>query len=298
MLNLAEFKGLVGGDIAALPTAVYFHENQLTYPLQPGETRDLQYALTNFTTALAADAVWFNSAYHREAFFSEMRTMLAGMPDHDLSDRLSEIETRTVVHHPGIRVPGATTRSSNKPPHLIWAARWEYDKNPALLLAGLIELESRGFEFRLSVLGSTFRETPEAFEQIRTRFADRLEHFGYLDSREAYEAALDRADVFISTADHEFFGIAAVEAGSRRCAVALPDRLAYPEVFGDRAEWHDGSADSLADAVIRASRWTDDDRQSLGDRLTERYGWPIRADEMDAAMEAARRRETARDDLT
>ena len=41
MLNLAEFRGLCQPEVSSLPAVVYFHENQLTYPLQPGEKPDL-----------------------------------------------------------------------------------------------------------------------------------------------------------------------------------------------------------------------------------------------------------------
>jgi hypothetical protein len=41
MLNLPVFLALSGGRLAGIPVALYFHENQLTYPLPPGEKRDL-----------------------------------------------------------------------------------------------------------------------------------------------------------------------------------------------------------------------------------------------------------------
>jgi hypothetical protein len=36
MLNLPIFLSLGGARLASVPVALYFHENQLTYPLQPG----------------------------------------------------------------------------------------------------------------------------------------------------------------------------------------------------------------------------------------------------------------------
>lgn len=64
-LNVAEFKGLLPDRFRQKPLVVYFHENQFNYPTQVNDPRDLNYAFTNFTSCLAADAVWFNSQYHR-----------------------------------------------------------------------------------------------------------------------------------------------------------------------------------------------------------------------------------------
>ena len=55
MLNLPVFLALVVERLADVPVALYFHENQLTYPLQPGEKRDLHYGFINFVSALRAD---------------------------------------------------------------------------------------------------------------------------------------------------------------------------------------------------------------------------------------------------
>ena len=44
ILDLATFRGLLQSTFEVShvpPIAVYFHENQLTYPLPPGRTRDL-----------------------------------------------------------------------------------------------------------------------------------------------------------------------------------------------------------------------------------------------------------------
>lgn len=68
MLNLAEFLGLAPEAVQKLPAVVYFHENQLTYPVRFESERDYQFAMTNMTTALAAKSVWFNSAFHRDSF--------------------------------------------------------------------------------------------------------------------------------------------------------------------------------------------------------------------------------------
>ena len=47
MLNLAEFTALIPVEIASLPKVIYFHENQLTYPVRVQDERDYQFAMTN-----------------------------------------------------------------------------------------------------------------------------------------------------------------------------------------------------------------------------------------------------------
>ncbi len=76
MLNLAEFSALAPPAISALPSIVYFHENQLTYPVRFESERDYQFVLTNMTTALAADSVWFNSAFHRVSLLDALDKFL------------------------------------------------------------------------------------------------------------------------------------------------------------------------------------------------------------------------------
>ncbi len=74
MLDLATFLGLTRDLTAGVPVALYFHENQLTYPLPPGRARDLAFPWINYTGALAADTIFFNSAFHRRAFLEALRT--------------------------------------------------------------------------------------------------------------------------------------------------------------------------------------------------------------------------------
>ncbi|MCP5112365.1 MAG: DUF3524 domain-containing protein, partial [bacterium] len=81
MLDLAAFRGLAPGPVHALPSVAYFHENQLTYPVQVERKRDLHFGLTNLTTAPAATCVWFNSAFHRDEFLGAIPRFLKRMPD-------------------------------------------------------------------------------------------------------------------------------------------------------------------------------------------------------------------------
>lgn len=90
--------------------------------------------------------------------------------------------------------------------HLVWPHRWEHDKNPQMLVRALIELDQRQIPFTLSILGERFNEQPICFDAIKEKLSHKLRHFGYL-SRIDYLKCLNEADVVISTADHEFYGV-------------------------------------------------------------------------------------------
>jgi glycosyltransferase involved in cell wall biosynthesis len=182
------------------------------------------------------------------------------------------------------------------PLRILWAARWEHDKNPEDFFRALEILRWRSVEFRLSVIGEQFRETPEIFMRARQEFADRIDRWGYQDSRAEYEAALAEADVFVSTARHEFFGLCAVEAALAGAIPLLPNRLAYPEIFGlgqnedaDRF-FYDGSPEALAErladlaAFVAQGRSLVDQTGELGERL-RRFEWPNLVPALDEAVE-------------
>jgi hypothetical protein len=65
LMSLSDLRALWGSRCP--PALVYFHENQLSYPLPPGETMDYQFAFTDITTGLAADRILFNSRTHEHS---------------------------------------------------------------------------------------------------------------------------------------------------------------------------------------------------------------------------------------
>lgn len=235
MLNLAEFKGLVQPAIANLPTIIYFHENQFVYPNQEAKDRDLHFSITNFSSALAADAIWYNSKFNRDSMAAELEKLCNQWPDYPPRDQLQRIALKSKIVHPGIEPPAESrgTAAPKSPLHLVWAARWEHDKGPNDLLGLLRQLRSESFEFQLSLIGQSFRNTPNEFEQIKNEFSENIIHWGFQSSRQQYWKVLSSADVFLSTAKHEFFGLAACEAISAGLFPVLPNRLAYPELLSD-----------------------------------------------------------------
>ncbi len=293
MLDLPTFRGLAP-RLAGVPALVYFHENQLTYPVRRDEPRDVHFAFTNIASAAGAQAVWFNSAFHRDAFLPAARALLGRMPDHAplwAVDRVAEVAE---VRHPPIEpLGGATGPREPGPLRIVWAARWEHDKGPDALLAAIRLLCERGAGFELSVLGEHFAEVPDAFGQLRELLGPRARRWGYLPDRADYANALREADVFISTAEHEFFGLAAVEAVSAGAHPLLPDRLAYPEVLSALGlsagrSLYSGAPADLAERLAEfAGRVARDGRLSDAPdaACAEVFAWARRIDAFDDALE-------------
>ncbi len=234
MLSLADFRGLVPISVRNLPAIAYFHENQLTYPVREESERDYHFVFSNLTTALAAEAVWFNSAFHRDEFLDTAKVFLRRMPDHQPLDAIETIRAKSAIYPPCIQPFDVVAARADGPLHILWVARWEYDKCPEQFFAALDLLAQQDVEFRLSVIGGEVdRQQHPAFKQARRRFADRIVHWGYQKSHSAYEQVLNEADVVVSTSNHEFFGIGILEAAAADAFPLVPPRLAYPEVFAD-----------------------------------------------------------------
>lgn len=288
MLNLAEFLGLCPPAIRELPRVAYFHENQLTYPRRTSDDRDLHFAFTNLTTALAASEVWFNSAFHRDEFFEGFADWLPRLPDFQPLSALEEIRNKSAVRSPGVQATDSpVSQSPGEPLTILWASRWEHDKNPELFFEGLKAFQKGGRPFRLKVLGESYSQAPSCFEAARTAFAEQIDTWGFLPERADYESVLAASDVVVSTADHEFFGIAILEAVAAGCFPLTPCRLAYPEVLGtDLPIFHDDSSQGIADRLTELVEWKADGRlqdlsAQLANRVRTNYGWAAVAPRLD-----------------
>ncbi|WCN09112.1 tRNA-queuosine alpha-mannosyltransferase domain-containing protein [Marinomonas mediterranea] len=239
-------------QFAMTPWLLYFHENQYDYPASHLQQGLVEMQMVTLYSALAAEACVFNSAYNRDSFLSGVTKLLNKLPDYT-GENCPEIlrNKSTVISVPLANdvVNQAKALSLSKPnchlkrehsghsstncvPHIIWAARWEYDKGPDRLLAALRALKNANVEFKLSVLGQSFRDKPAEFDVIEKEFAQELCHFGFLPSRQDYLTVLSEGDVFLSTALHEFQGLSVLEAVALGCLPVLPNRQVYPELFG------------------------------------------------------------------
>ena len=235
-INLAELIGMLPAQKASVPKIVYFHENQLTYPVPDESTREYEYSFTNITTCLAADKIVFNSEYHRQCLINGAQPFINRMSDFVPKNISNVIANNSVVISPGIewknyRSAEHDISEKTGSPLILWNHRWEFDKNPQDFFNALYKLSDEGIDFKLAVLGENFRKYPKVFDEAREKLQQYISHWGYVRSREDYLSWLCKSDIIVSTAIHEFFGIAIVEAIVAGCYPILPDRLAYPFVL-------------------------------------------------------------------
>ncbi len=233
MLCVADLRALLPTPVRELPIVCYFHENQLTYPLQDERLRDYQYGMTNITSCLAADALWFNSAFHLESYLTAAEGLLRKMPDYMPEGVTEQIRAKSDVLPPPVSVEPVDRdpRPQDHPPTILWCHRWEYDKNPGPFFDALLRLAGNGYRFNLVLLGEQFREAPEVFASVWPQLDRHVVHAGFVPDRDEYLNLLSRCDVVVSTAIQENFGVAVVEAILCGCQPLLPSRLAYPEVI-------------------------------------------------------------------
>ena len=62
----------------------------------------------------------------------------------------------------------------------------EHDKDPDTFFQVLYQLTEAGLNFRFSVLGESFTDTPPIFNEARMKLANFIHHWGYADSKERY----------------------------------------------------------------------------------------------------------------
>ncbi|MGD8413482.1 MAG: DUF3524 domain-containing protein [Candidatus Latescibacterota bacterium] len=281
MLDLTTFQALTRSRTAAIPAAVYFHENQLSYPWSPADRdvlhlRDKHYGFINFATALTADAVYFNSNYHLESFFEELVRLLRHFPDHNELGVVAGLRSRSRVLRLGMDLSrfdrfgeGVPMHNPADGPLVVWNHRWEYDKNPGELFEALRKLADEGVPYQLAVLGENFSQAPVEFLEAKDALGSRVVQFGYVEGFDTYARWLHSADVLPVTSHQDFFGASVVEAVYCGCRPLLPRRLAYPELIPEK----------FRDSVLY------DDEEQFLDRLRESLLNPAPADDrLRAAM--------------
>ena len=238
MTDLSALRGLVPA-LCRRPTIVYFHENQFAYPQRQQQRHGVEPQILNMYTALAADKVVFNSAYNRQTTLDGCDELLAKLPDFAPREQVAKQLAEATVLPVGIAAEGNEIKSCQSLRRLavLWNHRWEYDKAPDRLLASIMECDKRGLALDLYIAGQQFRQCPKEFAAIEALVGKSeslvLKQFGFVDESDQYQNILTSCDVVLSTAIHDFQGLAVLEAVAAGCTPLVPDRLCYPEWFAE-----------------------------------------------------------------
>lgn len=296
MLDLSTFLSLIRDETNSTKAAIYFHENQLTYPWSPADEdvnkkRDGHYAFINYSSALVADRVFFNSQYHRDSFLGELPGFLTGFPDYPELETVKEIEDKSHVLHLGVdlkRFDGYRVEKDNKTPLIIWNHRWEYDKNPEAFFQALFQLRDEGLNFEVAVLGENYPKSPSIFKEAKQKLKERIVHFGYAETFEDYAQWLWKGDILPVTSVQDFFGGSVVEAIYCNCYPLLPGRLAYPEHIpeSERENMLYNSNEELVEKLRQALVNIEEIRSKKTSSFIAAYDWSMMADKYDKLMES------------
>ncbi|MFT4714753.1 MAG: glycosyltransferase involved in cell wall biosynthesis [Candidatus Azotimanducaceae bacterium] len=254
MTDLSSLRGMCP-SLCAIPTIIYFHENQFAYPdnasLADNRSasqerlveRQVERQITSIYTAISADLLLFNSCFNRDTFLKGAAELLAKLPDGVPAGLVDRLRLKTAVQS----VPlwqdtfamsvtgdaGLAKKTEIRPLNIVWNHRWEYDKGLGSLASLVDTLVSTTREKRvvLHIIGQSFRQVPKELQQIKAMLENHgsLGRFGFLESRQDYLELLRDSHVVLSTAIHEFQGIAVLEAMACGCIPLVPNALAYKE---------------------------------------------------------------------
>ena len=292
MLDLTTFLSLTRRQTSDVPTAIYFHENQLSYPWSPDdrdilEKRDKHYGFINFTSALTADRVYFNSEYHRSSFLSELPNLLKHFPDYNELDSIKNIESNSSVLYLGMDLKRLDQHQSkkNESPVILWNHRWEYDKNPKSFFNLLTTLMENGYDFKVVILGENFSKSPKEFQENIEKLGDRIVYSGFAESFEEYAYWLWKSDLLPVTNIQDFFGASIMEAVYCGCHPILPVRLTYPELFPSEYLYHDEK--ELYEKTVSALSQVQSIREESLRNTAAEYDWGIMASKYDSIFNSS-----------
>ena len=289
LVDVAGLRGMVSRRLGRVPTALYMHENQITYPAISRSRTERNYGLINWTSLLAADAVAFNSEFHRDALMTALPPFLNEFPDERQHGHLEAVEEKSVVLPVGCSIDEIRLGPKDEPPLVLWNHRWDPDKDPASFIQLMARLAETGIDFRVALAGERFVKQRRAYDESIAALGhlvvvdDHLERTAYLD-------VLRRSTVVVSTALQEFFGVSIVEAMAAGALPILPRRLVYPERIPPELADHTlyGSQDEAVE-LLAAALGSAAETQAFASALTAevgRYDWSVVAAGYDEWLES------------
>jgi len=227
-IDLATVMGLLPSGIPRPPTLLYMHESQIGYPPGPKGGRANGGIVNDWRSILAADRVAVATSFHERVLVKKMppfaEQLIEGAGS-KLESKLSNVELLPI----GIDTSRLAPVTVTGPITVMWNHRWSYDKGPGEFAHAVSVLAGEGHDFSVYALGEVERSGRQAYERLLNQLNDRVILCGY-QQEDAYLHALCRSDVVVSSAQHDFFGLAVAEAIAAGARPLLPQRLAYPEI--------------------------------------------------------------------
>lgn len=298
LVDTAHLVGLARPALDGVPVVIYQHESQVAYPTADGAP-DGEAVLRNWLSWCAADLVLFNSQHHLDVVLAAMPGFLAALPEPDHAARWEAVASRFEVLAVGVDLRGLSSAESppklsaeSAAPLILWPHRWEADKDPPAFEAALAKLAAADVEFRLVLAG----EDPDggstdavvARRRVLDRFAPLVVAVGPFTDAE-YRRWLIDADLVVSCARHEFFGIGVVEAVAAGCVPLLPKALSYPELIPE--QWHEHALyepGTFGSALVAAVHELPARRLATAGMAAamQRFAWPSVAQRYDERLAA------------
>ncbi|XP_006880814.1 PREDICTED: glycosyltransferase-like domain-containing protein 1 isoform X2 [Elephantulus edwardii] len=245
VLNLTELAAL-RPDLGKLKKILYFHENQLVYPVKKCQERDFQYGYNQILSCLVADVVVFNSVFNMESFLTSIGKFMKLIPDHRPKDLESLIRPKCQVVYFPIRFPDISRfMPKHKTPHLkkMLSLKGD-DASPSVAFPSQKDLG--GSESVLKNFTSVSRLC-DAFSDLKPAQQERLEpsnmhkcnssdHSNSYHEEKKHNSALNPCDIVGATDDqqrplHIVWPHRWLEAVYCGCYPLCPKDLVYPEIF-------------------------------------------------------------------
>ena len=287
LVDLASLLGLTRDVLGATPVVYYLHENQIAYP-HPDAT-DEDAAWRTWISCLAADRVLTNSDHHRAELAAALPELLSATPDLPQDRFAADVVAAIEVVPVGIDPVEPAARRPEGPPTVIWNHRWDPDKRPDVFVRAVQRIRAEGHELRVVLAGADHWEGERRRQNAAEALGDVVLAVGPFTDEE-YRSHLASSDVVVSVAEHDYFGIAVVEAIAAGCVPVLPRSLAYPELvpaaFHDAVFYEPGGFRRMLQNVVADLEGARARVSGLADAMAA-YHWDRIAPRLDRALEHA-----------
>ncbi len=261
MVDLATLRGLHPA-LGRVPVDYYFHENQFAYPRSARQLRSVEPQMVQLYGALCAGRLLFNSRFNRDSFLEGVDCLLRRMPDQVPVGVSARLAARAqICPVPILSPPSQSPAAQRQSDLVVWNHRWEYDKAPEVFAEAMLRLAAEGVGFRVALMGGRHRRIHPALQRLRDQLSDRIVVDGRLPATE-YRHWLAQAGIVVSTAIHEFQGLAVLEGVSAGALPLVPDALCYPEQYPAPYRYPAGNVDAL---VARLAAWLRGQRPPVPD---------------------------------